>query len=1093
MSLQSPELLTKVLYGLKTDVQGNAHFITDNDILYPVGNALAIHNFNQHRQRLLHLSDKHHINIIAITPNKKYVALCEAGDKPTISIYDLNQLKRKKSLVIPYDCPGVTKFSCVSFSYDNRYLAAITGEPDSTMLYYLWEKGKVESSIKLPSPDSDSMINLITCNPGDVGIVAVAGPHTFKLLTVSETVWRPYGFAKADNLLISSVVWLNSDRLLAGTRDGRLFYLDNGELKAIFNVRDTAVINLKTRDEFVIMPTPESASWPEEIRCLVSFPKGFAFGWGSRTIVVFEREGQHKYLKKHIFRVPTQVSTIPDSDFYQINSVNINPSHDQLIVTTGWSQLFHVCLNDDSMEMEKELKIMGQALHQGAITKIAMCAWKSVFMTCGSTDRSVRLWDYESENLVMMKQYSEDIFSVSLHPVGLFCLIGFTDKLRFMTILIDDLQPTREFAIRICQTVSFSHGGHLFAAVNGNVIEIYTTVTFAQHLVLKGHTGIIRELVWFQSDLKLVTCGYEGAIYVWDISTGLRVSEAIIKNVKLHGVAVSLDGAAIYCIATDRKIREIRDSVVVREFDLNSNMMSLLIGKQNPLAFITCPGGSILYMKTPLQDPIVFTPYHVHCADVTDLAVSHHEQVVISAAQDGSLCFWRLKQNAGPEAVTYTNEVLIGKTDLQDKVRTIEELNTRLRELETEHAYKLRQIEIAHNEKLREMNSGYYDAVQELLARIDQLKEDRQNELNKINVEIVKMNADHEKSRQDMEIDYNNKLIIEYDKYQALEKAKNEMRLDYEAKIAKLRETLEQERDQMALKLEAEIYDKSLQLEELQEEMAHALREHEEVKEQIELDADREIVGIRTEYESQLFEERQSNLKLKGETGVMRNRYAASQKDIDELKGQVTHLKGELVHYQKIIADFEKDIIDLKTEIRERDSTIQEKEKKVNELQRTNHELEKYKFVLNYKIKELKGQIEPRDEEIKELKLKIGDMEIELVSMHKRNGMLEIQVLELKDKVAGVTKEGELRARKVRELSKLLERIRRDMVDAVDVHDPKMLRKFVKELYQKYVDEDSKKTVQGDEDVACEFERQRDQLERTVESLKKQVYKKSAR
>lgn len=981
----------------------------------------------------------------------------------------------------------MSKFSCIAFSFDNRYLAAITGEPDSTLLYYLWEKGKVESSLKLPNLDPDSYISLICCNPGDVGIVAVAGPHTFKLLTVSETVWRPYGFAKADNLLISSLVWLNTDRLLFGTKDGRLFYLDNGDLKAIFMIRDLKVINLKTREEFVIAPSPDLASWPEEVRCLVAFPKGFAFGWGSGSLIVFQKEGQHKYLKKQVFKVPSQVSTAPGEDLYQINSVNVNPGHNQLIVTTGWSQLFQAKLNDDSEEdLEEELQILGQALHQGKISKVSMCAWKSVFMTCGASDRSVRLWDYESENLVMMKQYSEDIFSVSLHPVGLFCLIGFTDKLRFMTILIDDLLPTREFAIRSCRSMSFSHGGHLFAAVNGNVIQVYTTVTFAQRLVLKGHTGIIQEVVWFQSDLQLVTCGYEGAIYVWDISSGSRISETIIKNVKLHGVAVGL--GAIFCIATDKKIREIRESVVVREFNMEKEMTSLLVGKQNPLAFITCPGGAILFLNLQENYQGEKTSYNVHCADVTDLSLSHQEQVVISAALDGSLCFWRV---LGPEkaAVSYTTEVLIGKADLEEKVLMIEELNTRIRELETENSYKIRQIEVKNNEKLKDMNAGYYEAVQELLARIEKMKEDRQSELNRINVEIVKMTKDNEKAMQEMEVDYNNKLILEYDKYTALEKARNDMRVDYEHKMAELKESLLKERQEMALKLEAEIFEKNAQLEELQEEMAQAWREHEEVKGQIELDADREIVEVRAEYEALLFEERQGNLKLKGEAGVLRNRYSASQKDIDELKSQLGHFKGEVVHYQKIIADSEKDLLDLKCEVRERDSTIQEKERKIAELQRSNQELEKYKFVLNYKIKELKGQIEPRDEEIKELKVKIEEMEVELVNLQKRNERLEIKGMELKDKVAGASKEAEVRARKAREASKVLEKVRRDLVEAVEICDYKQLRNCVKQMFHRYVDEEFRNNAREGADVACEFERQREQLERTVESLRKQVYK----
>ena len=48
---------------------------------------------------------------------------------------------------------------------------------------------------------------------------------------------------------------------------------------------------------------------------------------------------------------------------------------------------------------------------------------------------------------------------------------------------------------------------------------------------------------------------------------------------------------------------------------------------------------------------------------------------------------------------------------------------------------------------------------------------------------------------------------------------------------------------------------------------------------------------------------------------------------------------------------------DLKKEISERDGTIQDKEKRIYELKRKKQELEKYKFVLNFKIAELKNQV----------------------------------------------------------------------------------------------------------------------------------------
>jgi len=47
-----------------------------------------------------------------------------------------------------------------------------------------------------------------------------------------------------------------------------------------------------------------------------------------------------------------------------------------------------------------------------------------------------------------------------------------------------------------------------------------------------------------------------------------------------------------------------------------------------------------------------------------------------------------------------------------------------------------------------------------------------------------------------------------------------------------------------------------------------------------------------------------------------------------------------------------------------RDDTIHEKEKRIYDLQKKNHELEKFKFVLEYKLSELKKQIEPRENEL---------------------------------------------------------------------------------------------------------------------------------
>lgn len=77
---------------------------------------------------------------------------------------------------------------------------------------------------------------------------------------------------------------------------------------------------------------------------------------------------------------------------------------------------------------------------------------------------------------------------------GLFAIVGFSDKLRFMVVLIDDFEVMREFPIRNCKQAKFSSNGHLFAAVNGQVIQVFSSVSFQNVFNLKGHNGRVRFL-----------------------------------------------------------------------------------------------------------------------------------------------------------------------------------------------------------------------------------------------------------------------------------------------------------------------------------------------------------------------------------------------------------------------------------------------------------------------------------------------------------------------------------------------------------------------------------------------------------------------
>ncbi|KAK1133163.1 hypothetical protein K0M31_014517 [Melipona bicolor] len=494
--------------------------------------------------------------------------------------------------------------------------------------------------------------------------------------------------------------------------------------------------------------------------------------------------------------------------------------------------------------------------------------------------------------------------------------------------------------------------------------------------------------------------------------------------------------------------------------------------------------------------------YEVKCKVIKlyslQIALSYNEQFLISTGMDGSLCIWKLiypegKGKIGKE-LTYTNEVLINKDDLQEKIQTIIDLNVRMRELETEHAYKIRQIEVVHNDKVRDIHQGYFEAIEELRDKISRLQEDHKNELNTINVEILKMKEKHEETMNQMETNYNAKLIVEYDRYLALENTMNNVRQNYEKRLEEVEKHGIEELQKAVTKYEALLHEKKLQLEENQDEMTQQARVYEEMMTQVEDDADKEILELKTNYETLLHKKKEANIRLKGEAGTLRNRYTTSLKDVEDLKRQLQRVQSEYGYFQKTIQELEKDKEDLKSEINERDITIQDRERQIYELKRTNQELEKFKFVLNYKITELKNQIEPRDQEIKELKEKIRDMETELVNLHKTTISLELQLHELREKLRAARRELEYEIHRNKRCQQLLKRIRVDLLDASGlVQEPQALKAAVTKLYHKYSSSDEfLRSRKADLDAQCEFIKQRDHLERTIASLKRQVFQDKA-
>lgn len=63
-------------------------------------------------------------------------------------------------------------------------------------------------------------------------------------------------------------------------------------------------------------------------------------------------------------------------------------------------------------------------------------------MNCifAAKDLTIRIWNYHTGKVELVKKYQTNVNVIALHPTGIFVAVGFSDQLRLMEILLDDLK-----------------------------------------------------------------------------------------------------------------------------------------------------------------------------------------------------------------------------------------------------------------------------------------------------------------------------------------------------------------------------------------------------------------------------------------------------------------------------------------------------------------------------------------------------------------------------------------------------------------------------------------------------------------------------
>ncbi|KAM9859970.1 cilia- and flagella-associated protein 57 [Aulostomus maculatus] len=1081
------------LLGLRTCVNNNLSFIDEHTVVFPCGNYCVCYNSVHKSQRLLPGSEKSRgMRALAVSANRYYLAVSECGEKATITVFDLQHEQGRKKKVLSTGDMQVKEFVSMAFSPDSKYLLGQTGSPEWMLILWLWEKQKVLATVKITK--SNNPITQVSFNPYNNTQLCVSGTGVFKLFCYSEGSLKQSTFPKVDSINFLCHAWMTAERVIAGTDTGRLLVFESGDLRR--EIKTTQELSYSQMAMKRIRGSGgEAVPAVSRVTAILAYSKGFACSMGPGVVCLFENTEEDSYRKSREIWIPANQwgNEVTSGEDQEITTICMSPAEETLAISTEQGQLYSVSLSsvDISKEEQLQFEFLSHSFHSKSITGLSVCMWKPLVAT-SSLDHSVRIWNYETKVLELCKEFQEEPYSVALHPIGLFMLVGFSDKLQLMNLLISDICTFKEFTVRSCRECAFSHGGHMFAAVSGNVIYIFSTTSFENIFNLKGHNGKVRAIEWSVDDSRLVSCGMDGAVYEWNTQTGKRESENVLKSCSYTSVAFYPDSRSILAVGTDLTVKEIQDCQILREIPADEVAhTAVAVARSGKVVFTGTFSGAIRAVKYPLPIQKEWIQHQVHCGPITKMVVTFDDQFLLTVSEDSCLSMWKImdKEGRGLRSIrqkVHMEEILITKSDLEDKTQNMLELKMRLEELQMENEYQLRLKDMNYNEKIKELSDKYIQQIEALKNAQQVMKTEMDKQEHEHQELSAKVSGKHIQELKALEFSYSQKLIVEHERHQDLQRKCQNMEVNYEEQLKALAESKSRALEELTQLYEARLQEKAQLLTQCQEDAQQQQCELKEMIRQVEEDEERKIHDIQIKYERKLQTEKETNTNLKGETTLMTQKFYSLRRQIDDRSTDISQLKQERQRLLGLIRSLESDIEDLKRQISGHEKTNQDKDESISGLKKKNQELEKLKFVMDFQLSELKKQTEPLRDSITEKKERIHQLEDELVQMDKGNTQLKLAVTELKLKLKARDKELHKEMQRVKDLETYLGRLRSDLQNCVSlIQEPKKLRDSVQAIYAYYVQQpDRVERSSMDENIQQVFQRQRDHHAKTVASLK---------
>lgn len=386
------------------------------------------------------------------------------------------------------------------------------------------------------------------------------------------------------------------------------------------------------------------------------------------------------------------------------------------------------------------------------------------------------------------------------------------------------------------------------------------------------------------------------------------------------------------------------------------------------------------------------------------------------------------------EAGFIDTDILVDESYMHVLRKILLTLLDRTKEAELEFEHTVRIVTQRHEKAAEAEKSLAAQELESAKQRTDLLVNNAEREAEQYEAELHSLDRMHSAALEKLEAQYRIKVQNSHEKHEKL-------KVDLEASQAYLDDTLAELMKQRDSRMESTLaaYNKEEEmikkkLSKLDSDRTQLRKEYQELLRQSDEDADVQLQELQSRYNAQLEELQTRTNSVAAETGMIKNKFQTIEKSILTYQGSVATCENTLHNLQQTSNSLKAEIQLARAEAEARNEAIVSREKLIYSLKKEAKDLEKHRFVLDFKIKELRKCIEPRETEISDLKEQIRELSNELENFHKAAAILENVIQghkdesnELKNNLLHLKSDNQLLRNKLMHLE-------HDVHDLADVH-----------------------------------------------------------